>query len=114
MKLPWSGTTLIQNGIPRTSGFWLLGVYKSYRGNSYSYQRHIHALQLKQRVASTQSGTEFTHHIAFLPAPRLDLLSHKNELSIGRQSIMASVLTSMPRTETVVAGPSFSVVQLER
>lgn len=54
-------------------------------------------------------GQEFTLHTAFLPAPCLDLLSHKNELSIGRQSIMASVLTSMLRTETVnvVAGPSF-------
>ena len=115
MKLPWSGTTLIQNRIPRTSGFWLLGVCKRYRGKSFSYQRHVHALQLKQCVASTQSGTgvHASHSISSCTMLGPVVSQEWAFRLVGKVSWLLYWLQCQELRQ-LLQGPHFSVVQLER
>ena len=114
MKLPWSGT-IIQNGIPRTSGFWLLGVCERYRGKSFSYQRHVHALQLKQCVASTQSGTgvHASHSISSCTMLGPVVSQEWAFRLVGKVSWLLCWLQCQELSQ-LLQGPHFSVVQLER
>lgn len=62
----------------QTSGFWLLGVCKRYRGTPIKGTSMLYNWNNVLQVPN--QGQEFTLHTAFPPAPCLDLLSHTNEL----------------------------------